>query len=389
MATALFLARQGHRVQLFERFETPRPVGSGLMLQPTGLAVLEALGLGHGISALGSRVDRLVGTDSQSGRTVLDVSYRPLGAHVHALAVHRAALFNILHDAVVTAGIEIAVGFSATDMSGTGPGYYLHGSKGRRGPFDLIVDATGSSSPLRQFAQHKVTPRPLAFGALWATLPWIEKGFDRRALVQRYRRASVMIGVLPAGKQVDDGPDLAAFFWSFKTADYEALRRAGIDAWRSEVRQHWPETEPHLANVADFDQLSVARYTHSTLKVPAGEGVAFIGDSAHSTSPQLGQGANMALLDAAALAWAIESTADISAALTAYVRMRRWHVRFYQFMSNALTPLYQSDSSIYPVLRDIGAGSLGKIMPLPWVLAKLISGQLLLPRNPLLSGRAT
>lgn len=349
LATALFLARQGHRVRLFERFETPRPIGSGLMLQPTGLAVLEALGLSYGISTLGSRVDRLVGTDSRSGRTVLDVSYRPLGTDVHALAVHRAALFNVLHDAVVMAGIEIVVGFAATGISGSGSGYYLHGSKGRRGPFDLIVDATGSSSPLRQFARHKPTTRPLAFGALWATLPWVEKGFDRHALVQRYRKASVMIGVLPAGKQVADGPDLAAFFWSFKTADYEALRSAGIDAWRSEVRQHWPETEPHLANVADFDQLSLARYTHSTLKVPAGDGIAFIGDSAHSTSPQLGQGANMALLDAAALAWAIESTADISSALTAYVRMRRWHVRIYQFLSNALTPLYQSDSSIYPV----------------------------------------
>lgn len=301
---------------------------------------------------------------------MLDVTYRPLGADVHALAVHRAALFDVLHDAVVSAGIEVVVNFVATDISGSGPGYYLHGSTGRYGPFDLIVDATGSSSPLRQFARLKPRARPLAFGALWATLPWVEQGFDRRALVQRYRKASVMIGVLPAGKQSAQGPDLAAFFWSFKTADYEAVRNAGIDAWRSEVRQHWPETEPHLANVADFDQLSLARYTHSTLKTPAGEGIAFIGDSAHSTSPQLGQGANMALLDAAALSWAMESTANVPEALTAYVQMRRGHVRLYQFLSNALTPLYQSDSAIYPVLRDIGAGSLAKIPPLPWLLAK-------------------
>jgi 2-polyprenyl-6-methoxyphenol hydroxylase-like FAD-dependent oxidoreductase len=121
------------------------------------------------------------------------------------------------------------------------------------------------------------------------------------------------------------------------------------------------------------------------LKVPAGDGIAFIGDSAHSTSPQLGQGANMALLDAAALAWSIETAADVPTALAAYAQMRRWHVRLYQFLSNALTPLYQSDSSIYPVLRDIGAGSMAKIPPLPWLLAKLISGQLLLPHNPLLS----
>ena len=45
LAAALLLHRQGHRVTLFERFEEPRPIGSGLMIQPSGLAVLDALGL--------------------------------------------------------------------------------------------------------------------------------------------------------------------------------------------------------------------------------------------------------------------------------------------------------------------------------------------------------
>lgn len=37
LAAALLLHRAGHHVTLFERFDTPRPIGSGLMLQPTGL----------------------------------------------------------------------------------------------------------------------------------------------------------------------------------------------------------------------------------------------------------------------------------------------------------------------------------------------------------------
>ena len=56
--------------------------------------------------------------------------------------------------------------------------------------------------------------------------------------------------------------------------------------------------------------MTLARYAHHTLQVPAGDGIAFIGDSAHSTSPQLGQGANMALLDAAALAVALANGAS-------------------------------------------------------------------------------
>jgi len=44
-AAATFLAEAGHDVTVFERFAEPRPLGAGLLLQPTGLAVLAALGL--------------------------------------------------------------------------------------------------------------------------------------------------------------------------------------------------------------------------------------------------------------------------------------------------------------------------------------------------------
>ncbi len=45
LAAALCLHRDGHRVTVFERFSAPHPIGAGLMLQPTGLAVLRELGL--------------------------------------------------------------------------------------------------------------------------------------------------------------------------------------------------------------------------------------------------------------------------------------------------------------------------------------------------------
>ncbi|TIW40604.1 MAG: FAD-dependent oxidoreductase, partial [Mesorhizobium sp.] len=44
-ATALHLNRSGHHVTVFERFDEPKPVGSGLILQPTGLSALAELGL--------------------------------------------------------------------------------------------------------------------------------------------------------------------------------------------------------------------------------------------------------------------------------------------------------------------------------------------------------
>ncbi len=77
-----------------------------------------------------------------------------------------------------------------------------------------------------------------------------------------------------------------------------------------------------------------------------------IGDSAHATSPQLGQGANMALLDALALTVALRDATDLPHAMQRYATMRRWHVRLFQWSSAVFTPFYQSDSRLLPLLRD-------------------------------------
>jgi 2-polyprenyl-6-methoxyphenol hydroxylase-like FAD-dependent oxidoreductase len=373
------LSRAGHRVQLFERFETPRPLGSGLMLQPTGLAVLAALGLYPEIAALGARVERLIGTDARTGRAVLEVAYRPLGPDVHAIAVHRAALFNVLHDAVVAARLPIRTGFAVEALERSAGKQWLVGPQGREGPFDLVVDALGSASPLKVEARIPSQSRPLSFGTIWGTVPWVDAGFRRDALMQRYRKASVMIGVLPVGRQRRDGPELAAFFWSLKPESFAALKAAGIDSWRNEVLGHWPETAPHLEAIGDFEAMTLARYAHHTLRVPAGDGIVFIGDSAHATSPQLGQGANMALLDAAALAGALAGAASIDEALGEYARLRRWHVRLYQLLSLTLTPFYQSDGAVLPLARDVLVSAIAKVPPVPWLLASMVSGQLLGP----------
>ena len=84
LAAALLLARDGHRVTLFERFAAPRPIGSGLMLQPTGLAALERLVLRAPVEALGARIDGLHGLNERGG-LVFDLRYGDLAPGLYAL----------------------------------------------------------------------------------------------------------------------------------------------------------------------------------------------------------------------------------------------------------------------------------------------------------------
>lgn len=380
LAAGLLLSRQGHCVEILERFQEASPVGSGLMLQPTGLTALSALGLLQPILALGSRIDRLYGADATSGRTVLDVRYDALAGGRFGLAVHRAALFGVLHDAVVAAGIPIRTGMTLTAARSAGEKAVLMDASGQEaGRYDLVIDATGARSAIASGAATAPAVRELAYGAFWATLDSDGLTHDPHALTQRYDRAKVMIGILPAGRARLSARDHVAFFWSVKVDDADAVRKAGLDRWKASIRSYWPDCAPLLDRIDDWDQLTLARYAHRTMRPPVSGRVVFVGDSAHSTSPQLGQGANMALIDAATLAHALSVTEDVDAALAAYGRARRNHMALFQVLSLAFTPFYQSDSTVLAWLRDRLVATIARIPPSPALLASIVSGTLIDP----------
>lgn len=368
LTAAILLRRQDHKVVLFDQLQAPSPVGSGLMLQPTGQAVLNALGLLENIKRLGARIDRLHGRTSPGGRTVLDVRFSPLGEDVHAIAIHRAALFEVLQTSTVSAGAFFEQGCVVQSVD-EGVIEFQNGRRSRK--FDLVIDALGVRSPLGANGD-----KFLDYGALWANLPWPDNGFDENALEQRYRAARRMAGVLPIGRLVGDPAPLTAFFWSLRHDRYDEWRRSGLDVWKEEVLALWPETKPFLDVIHDTEQLIFAGYAHHTLKNPVGRKLVHVGDSYHAASPQLGQGANMAMLDAYALAQAISERVDLPDALTLYADNRQRHIQLYQAISWLFTPVYQSDSKVLPWLRDVIAAPLSRIPPAPYLLASMVAGTL-------------
>lgn len=362
LAAGTLLARQGHRVRVFDQFETPRPIGSGLMLQQTGLAVLDKLGLRREIDDLGSRIERLWGLTQPSGRAVLDVRYGQWKPELYGLGVQRGMLFERLLDTALASGVELAANTFVRETSAPLAGH------------DLTVMAYGA----RPFADEGAVEGDLPYGALWATLPWPEDApFDKTALEQRYRHASQMTGVMASGRMDKDAPETLTYFWSIRGDREAAWRAEPLSDWKARAETLWPETRILLDQITSHDDLAFARYRHFTHKTPVGgPALVYIGDAWHSASPQLGQGANMALLDAWALAQAFEDTSGTADALAHYLKLRRYHVRLYQLMTWAFTPVYQGDSRILPWLRDWLAAPLSRIWPGPQILAALVSGSI-------------
>lgn len=370
LAAASLLAQQGHAVTLADQFDRPRPVGSGLVVQPVGMAVLEAIGAAGPARQLGQPIARMLGHAGR--RTVLDVRYRP---QAPGLAMHRAALFQVLWDRVQENSVTLATGFAVTSAPIGPAGRMIRRADSTDlGPFDLVIDAAGAGSAL-----SPLRARALPFGAVWGHVPWpAETSVPDDRLSQRYQGAHHMAGVLPIGRLPGETTSRAAVFWSLPRAALDDWPQTDIDQWRDEVTAFWPEMAPFLHQISDAQQMTPARYGHGTLARPHGDRLVHIGDAAHRASPQLGQGANMALLDAMALVLALRGL-PVGQALPAYARMRRWHLWTYQTMSALFTPMYQSDSRILPPLRDHVLAPLSDLPGMRGLLTALVSGDLLPP----------
>jgi 2-polyprenyl-6-methoxyphenol hydroxylase-like FAD-dependent oxidoreductase len=360
LATAIFLARQGYAVRLLERGEQLQPVGAGILLQPSGLAVLQRLGLLAECTALGAPVSRLYGTSCQ-GRVILDTRYHDWQPGSFGLGIHRGVLMTALLNAAQRAGVQVETGVNVSRFEQVSGHIRLLSQDQPLGDFAALILADGTRSALRAQMQVRQWSRPYPWGALWSMLPTAASA-ETGELRQWYRGCREMFGLMPTGctHQARER-SLTSLFWSLPLSEHEAWRQAGLNAWKTRVRRLAGEAaEAYLQQIDDPAQLTLAAYADVRMQRWHAGRVLAIGDCAHAMSPQLGQGANMALVDAAALADARgnvgdeqQHALDWNAIFTRYGDARRDHLRYYRQASRLLTPLFQSNSNALAVLRDI------------------------------------
>lgn len=363
-AAAILLSRQGHRVTVFERFAEPRPVGAGLLLQPTGLAVLDALGLGDGARAKGATVHGLQARTA-GGRAVLDLDYADLHPAAHGLGIRRSDLFDLLHGALKASRATLVSGLEIASVEGQ----VLVDEGGRKhGPFDLVIAADGTNSRLRGSLLPSKQVTLYRWGCLWATVPDEGAGFAASGLLQqRVRGTREMMGLLPVA------PGLLTLYWSLPVTALNAKKALDLDDFRRRATALWPEAAPIVARAA-AGAFTRATYRHVALSRWNKGGVLLIGDAGHGTSPQLGQGANLGLVDAWVLADALAEGPDLLSAVMNWERRREATLFYYQRVSHLLTPFFQSRSAVLGGLRDLAMGPLGRLPPVRRLMTTTLAG---------------
>lgn len=292
LTATLSLRRAGWDVALLERDPEPRAVGAGLVLAANAAACLDDLGLGAALRTIGRPVPAGKLTNA-AGRVLQAVDVRALGLPAAGFTVERTALHRILLDAVgtVRGGAEVAsVEEGAVKLA-----------SGEALSADLVVGADGLYSAIRRSLDPSVGIR-YAGQTCWRVVAADPLGLE--GPVERWG-PGLRVGWVPLangriyGYLVADAP---AGTWHEPTTT-EALA-ARFAAFGDEVGAVLAGAE----RIVHHDICELERHHWG------GGRVVLLGDAAHGMTPNLGQGAAMAIEDALVLP-RVATEADPAAAL--------------------------------------------------------------------------
>ncbi len=290
LTASLVLSRVAARVTLVERAERPSEVGAALALQPNGMAVLDRLGLLSAVEAVSARIDRM-DIRSVTGRRLLTAGMPDLGGGLdHAIGVRRTDLHRLLLEAVAgVASIDTRFGWAAVSADPSGAVRIT--STAENGPdfgsislrADVVVGADGANSAVRSTGGFVSR---VSSGSSYVRT--IVRG-RANSWFEEYWTPLGSFGQAPL-----DG-DLVYFWAAAHVAGAaEAVSRRDLAAFR---------------------QVDCRRWFSGRLVL--------LGDAAHAMAPNLGAGANTALVDGVVLAEELAGAPSVVDALARYDERRR------------------------------------------------------------------
>lgn len=317
LTVARALERVGADVEVVEQAPRWQPLGAGIVLSANAVAVLDALGLGEAARRAGRQVPWADICDAK-GRPMQHLDMAALAAEAGpALTFHRAELHELL--LAGAAGARVRLGVTVTALEDTGAEVRATFTDGASGAYHLVVGADGLHSRVRAlcFAEAGAKERYAGY-TCWRFVTdnvarfegVVEQwGAGRRAGVVSLAHERVYVFLTensPAGG-VDPAEGRNA---------HVAAKFAAFDG----------PARPLLDRLATDDGVALLRHDIAELdrQVWRKGRLALLGDAAHATTPNLGQGAGMAIEDALALGLALEgrSPEDVPSALTAWEAAR-------------------------------------------------------------------
>jgi 2-polyprenyl-6-methoxyphenol hydroxylase-like FAD-dependent oxidoreductase len=306
LAAAVALHRIGVEAQVIERSPSIREVGAGLSLWSNAVNALRELVLDANVIAAASLFEQdLVQTHRGRfiARTELGEVSRMAGAP--CICVHRGVLQRILLDAVPPHWVRTGarcVGFDGSTA-------ILE--NGEHIQADVLVGADGICSVIREGLHGTEEPRYAGYTA-WRGI-CEDKGLlpERSALL--VMGSGSQFGAVPCGP--------GKLYWFLTKNSPQGTRQSKTEVVA--LCRDWAAPVPEIvAGTSEHAILQNDIIDRPPLQWWGRGSVTLLGDAAHPTTPNLGQGACQALEDAVVLAHCLRETGTIPAALRKYEGLR-------------------------------------------------------------------
>jgi 2-polyprenyl-6-methoxyphenol hydroxylase-like FAD-dependent oxidoreductase len=320
LTAAVALRQVGWRVTVLERAAKFGEIGAGITLLSNGLRCLDAIGLGDAVR--GSGLPMLAfGMRTPAGRWLsrIDGGGANLEARIGTttVAIHRAELHRILHDALPAEALVAGVtttGIIAGADGGPAEVRFRHGDHDAALHADLVVGADGVHSWVRAQCWPDAQSPVYSGSTTWRAI-----AAPSSAAVTEMSLSwgqGTEFGVMPivdgriywyAAANADEGQ---------RNPDELGELRGRFGAWHEPIPTVLAHTSPQAVLRHDI-------YWLPKLDSYCRGNVVLLGDAAHAMTPNLGQGGGQALEDAIVLAAAVSRARNTATALSQYDRERR------------------------------------------------------------------
>jgi 2-polyprenyl-6-methoxyphenol hydroxylase-like FAD-dependent oxidoreductase len=338
LSLAAALAQAGIACEVFERAPRWAPLGAGIALGPNAMNALRRLGLAEAARARGFPLRRAAIADAR-GRVLAGTDLAEIEARVGpSVALHRAALHETLLEGA--ADVPIRLGTTPERIEAAGPRAAVRTSDGAEAEWDLVVGADGLRSRVRELWFGPNPPRYAGY-TCWRIVVRRPRALeDSRELWGRGRR----FGLVP----ISD-----AELYCFSTANAPAGGPAGsAGEFRARFAEFGGFVPEVLAQVQRDEQL-LWNDLEEVRQAPWWRGpVVLVGDAAHASTPNMGQGAAMALEDTAVLAELLACKQPLASTLAAWEARRRPRALWVQSQSRRIGRVAQWEGRLACGLRD-------------------------------------
>jgi 2-polyprenyl-6-methoxyphenol hydroxylase-like FAD-dependent oxidoreductase len=345
LAAAVALRRVGVPASVYERAPEIREVGAGLSLWSNAVKALRRLGLEGEVVARGSPVEITV---ARTDRGDL-ISETPIGqlsqrAGAPSICAHRADLQQTLAAALEPGQVHLnatCVGF-AEDASGVTARF----ADGRAVRGSLLIGADGIRSAVRDQLLGPSEPRYAGYFAYRGIARGDFPGLAPGQTVFAVGRGA-QLGLFRCG------PGRVYWFATVNAPPGAASPPGTVKAEALKRFAGWFAPVPAVVAATDESALLKNDIIDRPPTWPWGRGrVTLLGDAVHPTTPNLGQGACMALEDAVVLADRLRHRGPTEAALREYEEARRARTAMVTKRSWSLGKIFQLENPLLMAARN-------------------------------------